>query len=137
MRIALATSSARRVGGAESYLQAIVHLLQGAEHEIALLFEFDGPAERKRIDLEPGSPTWNVSELERDGAVDSLMRWRPQVIYSQSVNDPILESRIASIAPSVILIHAYHGSCISGGKTFKRPVAFPCDRAFGPLCLLH
>lgn len=137
MRIALATVSARRVGGAESYLADVVSLLKRAGHEIALLCEFDGTSERPRIDVGSGSPTWTVAELGRAAALERLAQWRPQVIYSQTVSDPVLELRIAAVAPSVIFVHGYHGACISGGKTFKRPVAIPCDRTFGPLCLAH
>jgi hypothetical protein len=74
MRIALATSIARHVGGAESYMQAVASLLTGAGHEIALLCEFDGPTERARIDLTPGCPTWNITEVGRDGVPDRLAR---------------------------------------------------------------
>jgi hypothetical protein len=137
MRIGLATSSARCVGGSESYLQVVAPLLKGAGHQIALLCEFDGPVERALIDLGPDSPTWNIAQLGRENALDRLARWRRQMIYSQGVSDPIIELRPASVAPSVIFVHSYHGSCISRGKSFKRPVAIPCSRVFGPQCMAH
>src|SRR5256714_11039321 len=43
----------------------------------------------------------------------------------------------SDVAPAVFFAHAYYGTCISGAKTFKRPTVTPCDRRFGPKCLLQ
>jgi len=41
------------------------------------------------------------------------------------------------MAPAVFFAHGYHGTCISGGKTFKFPVVKPCTMRFGWQCLMH
>jgi glycosyltransferase involved in cell wall biosynthesis len=41
------------------------------------------------------------------------------------------------IAPAVFFAHGYYGTCISGAKAVKNPVIRPCERKFGPACLLH
>jgi len=138
MRIALATLNARLVGGAETYLDLLVPLLQEAGHDTTLICETDAPAERRRITLGhdtsgQDTPLWCVDDLGLERALKELTRWRPDVIYSQSLSDADLESRLAAIAPAVCFVHAYHGTCISGGKTFKYPVPLSGARTCGAL----
>src|SRR5439155_11071146 len=42
-----------------------------------------------------------------------------------------------NIAPAIYFAHNYYGTCISGLKTFRLPRIRPCNRQFGPACLLH
>lgn len=142
MRIALASSNARLAGGAEKYLDLLVPLLNRSGHRTALICEFDAPKDRRRIICVDDTsadhmPLWCVAGLGLETAIAELIRWRPDVIFSQALSDPVLESRLTTLAPAVCFVHDYHGTCISGEKTFKFPVTHPCTRPFGALCLAH
>jgi glycosyltransferase involved in cell wall biosynthesis len=137
MRIALATLNARLVGGVESYLDLVVPLLKEEGHDTALICEVDAPTERRRISLGSDTPLWCVVELGLKRALAELTHWRPDVIYSHNLSDPKLDRQLIAIAPAVRFVHSYHGTCISGGKTFKYPVPRSCARPFEALCLAH
>ena len=137
MRIAVVTWSRRKVGGTEAYLESIIPELLNAGHEVAFWHEVDEPALNSQITLPPGIPTWCVAELGAQTALTALSEWRPDVIYDHSLLEPALEAEMPKIAPVVFFAHAYYGTCISGGKTFKTPVTTPCDRRFGWQCLLN
>jgi glycosyltransferase involved in cell wall biosynthesis len=51
--------------------------------------------------------------------------------------DPETERRTLEIAPAVFFAHNFHGLCISGGKATQFPIIEPCERRFGPSCLLR
>src|SRR3989442_15730397 len=120
MRIAITSSIARRVGGCETYLAALIPELRRAGHEIALWYEFDQPKTYERIVPMPCDiPVWCAAELGARDWLDGLRAWRPNVIYAHGLEDPMLEERTLEIAPAVFFAHAYYGTCISGGKTFK------------------
>jgi glycosyltransferase involved in cell wall biosynthesis len=137
MRIAVVNWSSRRVGGTETYLSNIVPELARLGHEVAFWCETDRPEGRERITLPEGTPVWCASELGARRALAALREWRPDLIYSHGIHTPGLEIKTLRVAPAVFFAHTYHGTCISGAKTFKRPVVKPCDRRFGPKCLLH
>lgn len=135
MRIAVLNWSSRRVGGAEAYLATVLPALRAAGHAAALLYEVDGPADREPIEL--ASEAWCIAVLGENRVVAELRRWQPDVLYAHGLVDPALESRFLDIAPGVFFAHGFYGTCISGLKSFKAPVARPCDRRFGWPCLLH
>lgn len=137
MRIALANCHRQVVGGAESYIKAVVSELESAGHELALLTEVESAPDRERIELSAGAPTWSVSEIGEQAAVDAMRAWCPDVVYVHLVESPALEARLLDVAPAVLFAHAYHGMCISGEKTFKLPDVRPCARSFGWQCLPH
>ena len=128
MRIAVVNWSSRRVGGTETYLSNIVPELARLATGRVLLR--DGQAGgRELITLPEGTPTWCASELGSHRALAALREWRPDLIYSHGIPRPRLELKTLQVAPAVFFAHTYHGTCISGAKTFKRPVGQPCDRA--------
>jgi glycosyltransferase involved in cell wall biosynthesis len=137
MRIAVLNWSRRRVGGTETYLSLIIPELARAGHEISFWHETDKPAGREEIELPEGAPAWCVSRQGARRALAALREWRPDLIYSHGLHTPRLEAETVRIAPAVLFAHAYHGTCISGAKTFKRPHTTPCDRRFGWECLGH
>jgi glycosyltransferase involved in cell wall biosynthesis len=137
MRIAITNWSRRRVGGVETYLDAVVPELHRHGHEVAFLCEVDVPARNERITVPEGSPTWCASSLGHDGAIAELRNWKPDLIYSHGFSDPLFEARIAALTPTIFWAHNYYGTCISGNKSFRRPVVKPCSRRFGLKCLLH
>src|SRR5207249_3704817 len=124
------------IAGAEAYMAAVIPALQAAGHSVAFLFEDDRPADAEPI--APDVPSaWCVSHLGPDRVMDELRQWEPDVLYVQGLRSPALEARFLEIAPAALLSHGFYGTCISGAKSFKAPVARPCDRRFGWPCLLH
>jgi glycosyltransferase involved in cell wall biosynthesis len=135
MRIALVNWSNRRFGGTGSYLSTIMPALHAAGHEIALWHEVDTPADRPVLPLPATAPVWSVSALGLPAAVDQLRSWQPNLLYAHGLLDPSVERQALDIAPAVFFAHDYYGTCISGLKTFTRPIVTPCDRTFGWRCL--
>lgn len=137
MRIAIANWSRRRIGGSETYLNSIIPILLDLGYELSFLFEVDEPVVRDRITLLETSPAWCVADIGRKSALAALRDWSPDIIYTHGIHDTELEANIIHIAPAIFFAHTFTGTCISGQKTFKSPVATPCSRRFGWQCLLH
>lgn len=125
------------MGGTESYLAALVPALGDAGHAVAFFHAVDVPADRGAMELPASVPAWCVAERGANRALAELRDWRPDVLYVHGLSDPVLEERLLDVAPAVLFLHNYYGTCVSGAKTFKNPVVRPCSRTFGPACLLH
>jgi glycosyltransferase involved in cell wall biosynthesis len=137
MRIALASTNARLVGGAESYLDVVIPLLHQAGNQTALICEYDAPTHRPRITIDQASPLWLVSESDMAPALEALKQWRPDVIFSQCIRTVALEEQMQAIAPVINFVHTYYGLCISESKMFSFPHPLTCNRPLGKLCLAH
>ena len=135
LRIAIVNWSNRRFGGTGTYLSAVLPHLQRAGHEVSLWHEVDTPVDYDAIPLPPSAPSWSVAELGLDAALAALNDWRPSLLYAHGLLEPAVERRVLEIAPAVFFAHNYYGTCISGTKTFKSPVATPCGKRFGWQCL--
>lgn len=137
MRIAVVTSTRRKVGGIEAYLDCVISALVNAGHQVAFWHEVDKPTSREQIALGEGTPTWCVAETGAEAALAELRRWSPDLIYAHGLLDAQLEKSILEVAPAVFFAHAYYGTCISGAKSWSNGTVRLCNRAFGPLCLIH
>jgi glycosyltransferase involved in cell wall biosynthesis len=137
LRIAIVSWSSRRVGGVEEYLSMLIPALHDAGNQVAFWHETDAPANRDRITIPSSVIDICAAELGTNAAVDALRQWKPDVIYAHGLRDPQLEGRLQRLAPAIMFLHSYSGTCISGGKTFTRPQVTPCDRAFGWPCLVQ
>src|SRR6266436_466510 len=137
MRIVFVNSNRCQEGGVETYLDTVMPALQRAGHEVSLCHEWDLVSERPPIGLPQGSPAWCVARLGLNGTLAAVREWRPDVIYSHNIASVELERELLKIAPAVFFAHAYNGTCISGNKAFKQPIARPCDRRFGWQCLVY
>lgn len=137
MKIAIATWSNRRVGGTETYLGDVTRRLAERGHDVCLVYETDEPQNREAIELPPDTPNWSLAEAGIKRVLTSLRDWQPDLIFSQGLKSTRAEAQLLKIVPAVLFAHTYYGTCISGEKTFKRPLAQPCTRRFGPKCLLH
>src|SRR6266516_774196 len=137
MRIAIINWNRRKVGGIETYLSTVIPELHSAGNEVAFWHELDEPSEREKICLPRGASSWCVAKMGAWRSLAALRNWQPDVIYSHKIEDLELEAETLRVAPSVYFAHDYQGMCISGTKTNKLPVVRPCDRPFGPACLLH
>lgn len=135
MRVAVAAWTIRYAGGVESYLEQIVPAMRAAGIDVSFFHEVDQPSDRARIDI-GDVPVFNAARGV-DAAATALQAWKPDVMYMHGLRDPQTYERLTALAPSVSFIHAYLGTCISGSKTHTRPHAIPCEKRFGPMCLVH
>jgi glycosyltransferase involved in cell wall biosynthesis len=137
MRIAVVNHSRRKVGGAEVYLDSVLPALSRSGHELAWIYEDDPPSTRQPIASEVQTSTFPVGELGVEKTLETLRTWRPDVIYTHGLTDPNLEASIIAVAPSVLYVHNYYGTCISGDKFHRSSRPHTCERRFGAACLLH
>jgi len=135
VRIAILNWSNRRFGGTGTYLSTVMPALRRAGHQIALLHEVDMPSEHPVLPIPDSASAWSVSTLGLDRAVDGLREWQPDLLYAHGLLEPSVEGHALDVAPAVFFAHDYYGTCISGQKTFNRPVVTPCNRTFGWQCL--
>jgi glycosyltransferase involved in cell wall biosynthesis len=138
VRIAVTSWTNRYVGGVETYLGDLLPALTELGHQVALLYETDLPTQAGSLVRDHSSiPQWSAAGIGADAALNALRHWKPDLIFGHGIHNVQLEARTLQLAPSVFFVHNYYGTCISGTKTFKRPVATPCARRFGWSCLLH
>ena len=135
MRILIAGHSGEVIGGAETYLRAVLPALAARGHQLALLHEQPIGHDLPRVDAwVRGMAVWCA-----DGRPEDLPReavdWSPDVVYVQGLRRPEREAALADRFPTVLYAHAYYGACISGAKRFARPFPRPCQRVLGPPCL--
>ena len=135
MRVAVASWTARRAGGIESYLAAVLPAMRRAGLDVSFFHEVDEPAHRARIDITKGVPVFSVATSGAEDALAQLSKWRPDVVYIHGLHDVSTANRLLDIAPSVTFVHTYIGTCISGTKTHASPQPGACSRRFGPACL--
>src|SRR6266481_401649 len=137
LRVAIANSSHRLVGGVETYLHQVAPGLLRHGCEIAFFAEAHGLGNRPEIISADDVPTWCIAELGWSAAFSALRKWRPDVIYVHGIYDIAVEGELLAIAPAVFYAHGYTGVCISGRKSFRTPTIEPCARRFGPACLAY
>ncbi len=137
MRIAILNWTSRPLGGVGSYLRLVMPALARRGHEVAFWHEGGERPDGDPFALPAGSPSWSVERIGLQQALDDLGAWRPDVLFSHGLSDPGVEARTLGIAPAVFHVHGYHGTCISGAKTFKNPTPTPCSRRFGWPCLVN
>ena len=134
MRIAVASWSRRKVGGAETYLDAVLPALLNAGHDLAYVSEVDAPSERAPIAIPAAIPVWCFAD---DGlqVLQRLREWRPDLIFSHALDDAALETALIAGRKGIFYSHNYYGACLTGTKTHSFPQAHPCTRRFGAGCL--
>lgn len=136
MRIAVACWSRKRFGGSETQLDALIPSLVRGGHQVGMLCEVDYPLALRDIRLAGDAPVWCVRQMG-GAALSAVRAWRPDIVYAHGLRDDALEDALLEIAPVVYYVHDYVGSCISGAKAHSFPRARPCERLFGPGCILY
>jgi glycosyltransferase involved in cell wall biosynthesis len=136
MRIAIANWSNRHVGGLETYVANVSRALADAGHDIAFWHEGDAPSDRAPIAFPPQVPLFDAGR-DLDLSFESLHTWKPDILFVHGLVSPDTERKLIDQAPAVFFGHGYYGTCITGAKTHMFPVARPCDRVFGPACLVQ
>lgn len=137
MRIAVVNWTRRSVGGVEQYLTDVMPALVAAGHDVAFWCEVDQPIDRRPIPLPEGVPVICAATQGVAAAIAGLRAWNPDLLYVHGLEEPEIEEQLLAVAPAVLFVHGYYGTCISGAKTFKNPVITPCHRTFGWQCLLQ
>jgi glycosyltransferase involved in cell wall biosynthesis len=135
MRILLANEARSGGGGVESYLAAIVPALRGAGHDLALLYA-NTAVEQGPTDIETDA-SWSVKDLGLPSAIAAARAWNADVCFAHNMRYLDVEEAIAAAWPTVKMMHAYAGACLSGHKAFAFPSLDPCDRICGAGCLLQ
>ena len=129
--------SRRRVGGAEVYLDSVLPAFARAGHDVAWLYESDPPSDRDLLSLPADVNTWCASTLGSAQGISELKQWHPDIVFTHGLSDVDFESAVIDAAPSVLYVHNYYGTCISGDKLHSTAEPHVCERQFGAACLLH
>jgi len=136
MRIAVAAPNRQLLGGAEQYLRGLLPALRESGHEVLLVVEEDSPKGEGRVDASlPDDAVHVVGRNVPSNAVRRIAAWHADVVYSQGLTSPALESLLLASLPCVLYVHSYYGTCGTGEKRYRRPKLTMCERRFGPGCL--
>jgi glycosyltransferase involved in cell wall biosynthesis len=135
MRILIANEARSGGGGVESYLASVVPELAARGHELALLYA-NTAAERGPTDVVT-SASWSVKDLGLAPAIAAARAWAPDVCFAHNMRYLDVEEAIVATWPTVKMMHAYAGACLSGHKAFAFPSREPCDRVCGAGCLAY
>jgi glycosyltransferase involved in cell wall biosynthesis len=135
MRILLSNEARSGGGGVESYLASLVPALRAAGHELALLYA-NTAAEKGPTNVETEA-SWSVKDLGIDAAIEAARGWRPDVCFAHNMRYLDIEEAIVAAWPTVKMMHAYAGACLSGHKAFSFPSLGACPRACDSGCLVH
>ena len=135
MRIVVANSSDRWIGGIETYAGLVMPALLERGHDVLFLHERTDGGDRPLIPSLDRVQRVSIAQAGLAGAMAAVRDWKPDVLFSQWLDEPAHEAAVLDLAPAVLFAHAYFGTCISGSKTHRLPHTQPCDRQFGPACL--
>ncbi len=138
MRVLITTCRQSMIGGIEKYLQSLIPALLDAGHEIALLYEHRAPAGNERVDPPDARlRIWYWEDLKpRSTAWQELTQWKADVVFAHGLESLGVENILLGRYPVVWYAHVYLGTCGTGRKCHSFPQARPCDRRFGPMCLV-
>ncbi len=137
MRILFLTYFRRKVGGTESYLNAIVPAYRRRGHAVSVCYTDEGPTNRQPFEFADEIEQWRLQNLGCEATLAQIKDWGPDLIFCHGTTDLGFEAEILKLAPGIFFAHNYYGTCISGLKTQKSPGPMPCTRVFGPGCLLQ
>ncbi len=138
MKILITTCRQSMIGGVEKYLQSLIPALLETGHEIALLYEHRAQPGNERVDpADAGLPIWYWPDLEPGSAAwRELTEWNADVVFAHGLESLGVEHVLLGRYPVVWYSHVYLGTCGTGRKCHSFPEARPCDRRFGPMCLV-
>jgi len=131
MRILVANDNQSVLGGAETYLRAVLRLLGERGHELGLVCAYPPIAGLPTVGF-PELPIWVAPRAADVLAVAE--KWRPDVVFSQDYADPSVDAALARRFPTVLFMHNYSGACVSGTK-YQSARGVPCSRPLGLGCL--
>ena len=135
MRILISNEARSGGGGVESYLASLAPALRAAGHDVALLYA-NTAAERGPTTIETAA-SWSVRDLGIASAIEKARAWRPGVCFAHNMRHLDIEDAIVGAWPTVKMMHAYAGACLSGHKAFSFPSLQACARPCDAGCLAH
>ncbi len=134
MKLLVATANRVIIGGVETYLTALLPLLQKKGYTVGLVTAGAPiPGQPAIGDACPGIPSWIASSPSE--VLAATRAWAPDVVYSHRLPDPQADAALMDAYPAIAYLHDYGASCISGRKSFAFPDWKPCHRRLGPGCL--
>lgn len=136
LRILVASAHRTLVGGVETYLQALLPALGERGHAVAQLASVGAGAGGTPI-APPDIPTWGLAGADRGDVFRAVEAWAPEVAFSHGMESPADEVAVLDRFPTVLFAHGHHATCVSGSRTHAFPTLRPCDKKFGPGCLVH
>src|SRR5262245_24270807 len=135
MRILISNEARSGGGGVESYLASVVPALRAAGHDVALLYA-NTAAEQGPTTIETDA-SWSVLDLGIRAAIEQARAWRADVCFAHNMRYLDVEDAIVGAWPTVKMMHAYAGACLSGHKAFSFPSLDACARPCDAGCLAH
>jgi glycosyltransferase involved in cell wall biosynthesis len=132
MKVAVVTRFIHRAGGVETYLESVLPALTRRGHEVTVWYEYAAAIGTTRIVPD----TIPSHEIGAGGAVASIPK-NVDVIFLHGLSEPALEDNLQSIAPLVVFLHAYNGTCVSETKSYAFPRPAVCSRSLGVGCLVR
>jgi glycosyltransferase involved in cell wall biosynthesis len=135
MRILISNEARSGGGGVESYLASVAPALRETGHDVALLYA-NTAAEQGPTTVETDA-AWSVKDLGIAAAIDAARAWRPDVCFAHNMRYLDIEEAIVAAWPTVKMMHAYAGACLSGHKAFSWPSLEACARPCDAGCLAH
>jgi glycosyltransferase involved in cell wall biosynthesis len=129
--------SRRKIGGAEQNLDVVLPEFERRGHQLQFIYFHDEPSTRPLVRTSSAVDLVDAEQTGTEVALEKVRAFHPDVINVHGDIQPEFQTGLIAIAPSAYSVHNYYGTCISGLKTQSFPVIQPCDRVFGPVCLLE
>lgn len=117
-------------------MATVAEELQRRNHSVAFLFQMKAKLNQPTVmgSIE-AQPIWYLESHFFSDIFRQINQWRPDLVFSQGLVPPQVESKIIKTFPSVLFAHAYFGTCVSGKKRFLSPTFEVCHRRMGVGCL--
>lgn len=119
MKIAIINEWSATIGGVETYIKQVVMGLEKIGNIVALFTCRD------------------MAFREQASIIERIQQFEPDIVYSQGLQNPVVELEVAIRWPTIGFLHNYAGTCISGNKWHRFPVTSVCSQAFGMSCLFQ
>jgi len=119
MKIAIINEWSATIGGVETYIKQVVMGLEKIGNTVALFTCRD------------------MAFREQASIIERIQQFEPDIVYSQGLQNPVVELEVANRWPTIGFLHNYAGTCTSGNKWHRFPVTSVCSQAFGVSCLFQ
>src|SRR3989442_968856 len=115
MRILIVNDGLGEPGGVQSYLDAIMPVLEGRGHSLAIAYCTENGS-RQISEIGNRCTRFRVAGPHANDAFSAIRHWAPDICYSHNMHDLDVECQLMSFSSVVKFMHGYFGTCISGQK---------------------
>lgn len=136
MRIVVSNSYQDRRGGAETYVERLLALLESAGHDVIAVFDVEPEPGAPRLAVPPGVQSFTVESDGLDATLKAINARDDAIVLANSLDSPLVAADRRIERPLAFYAHTYVSSCINGLRINRRPTPHPCDKVFGPGCLV-